>query len=87
MDRVAISVDRGPANGAVFIPYIMRLFGCLRSSTDRFGKRLIRVLHFQRDVPHAIAMLSDVIRGEIVRRHGRSQNEIRLALTQRVRSR
>ena len=31
-------------------------------------------------------MLSDMIRGEIVRRHGRRQNEVRLALTQRIRS-
>src|ERR1700682_4279938 len=64
----------------------MRVLGRLSSSTDCFRKRLIRVFHFQRNVPHAIAMLSDVIRSQIVRRHGRSQNEVRLALAQRIRS-
>ena len=31
-------------------------------------------------------MLADVVRRQIVRRHGRSQNEVCLALTQRIRS-
>src|SRR5208282_4397442 len=86
MDRVAIRVDSGTTNGAVFILYVMRFFGRLRSSTDRFGKRLIRVLHFQRDIAHAIAMLADMLRRHIVRRHRRSQNKVRLTLTHRIRS-
>src|SRR6266403_1358310 len=64
----------------------MRFLGRLSPSTDCFGKRLIRVVHFQRDIPHAVAMLSNMIRGQIIRRHGRSQNEVCLALTQRIRS-
>src|ERR1700675_3406425 len=79
-------MDRGTANAAVFILHVMRFLRRLGSSTDCFCERLIRVLHFQRDIPHAIAMLSDVVRGQIDRRHGRSQNEVRLALTQRIRS-
>src|ERR1700675_3515526 len=86
MDRVAIGVDRGTANAAVFSLHVMRFLRRLGSSTDCFRKRLIRVVHFQRDIPHAIAVLSDVIRRQIVRRHGRSRNEVRLALTQRIRS-
>src|SRR5260370_41548525 len=77
-------MDRGTANAAVFILHVMRFLRRLASSTDGFRKRLIRVVHFQRDIPHAIAVLSDVIRRQIVRRHGRSQNEVRLALTQRI---
>src|SRR5260370_19456773 len=64
----------------------MRLLGWVRLKMQCFLKRLGRILHFQRDIPHSISMLSDVIRGQIVRRHGRSQNEVRLALTQRIRS-
>ncbi len=79
-------MDRGAANDAVFILHVVRFLGRLSSSTDCFHERLIRIVHFQRYIPHAIAMLSDVIRGQIVRRHGRSQNEVRLALTQRIRS-
>src|SRR5713226_8320776 len=79
-------MDRRAANGAVFILHVVRFLGRLSASTDCLGERLIRVLHFQRNIPHAIAMLSDVIRGRIVRRHGRSQNKVRLALTQRIRS-
>jgi len=86
VDRVAIRMDRGTANGAMFIVHVMRFLGRPSPSTDCLGKRLIRVLHFERDIPDAIAMLSDVIRGQVVRRHRRSQNEVRLALTQRVRS-
>src|SRR6202047_964611 len=78
-------MDRGTANGAMFIVHAMRFLGRPSPSTDCFGTRLIRVLHFERDIPDAIAMLSDVIRGQVVRRHRRSQNEVRLALTQRVR--
>src|SRR6266403_5357113 len=82
----SIRMDRGPANDAMLILHVMRFFGRLSSSTDCLGKRLIRVVHFQRDIPHAIAMLSDVIRSQIVRRHGCSQHKVRLALTQRIRS-
>src|SRR4029077_6441386 len=64
----------------------MRFLGWLCSAMHCFLKRLVRVVHFQCDIPHAIAMLSDVIRGQIVRRHGSSQYEVRLALTQRIRS-
>ena len=64
----------------------MRFLGRLGSATDRFGKRLIRVVDFQRNIAHAIAMLSDMLRRKVVRRHGRRQNKVRLALTERIRS-
>src|SRR5208282_1198187 len=86
MDRVAIGVDRAAANGAVFILYVMRFLGWLSSPMHCFLKSLVRVLHFQRDIPHAIAMLADMIRRQIVGRHRRGQNEVRLALAQRIRS-
>src|ERR1700731_1498503 len=86
MDRVSIGMDRRSANGAVFILHVVWLLGWLRSAMHCFLKRLVRIIHFQRDIPHTVAVLSDMIRGQIVRRHGRSQNEVRLALTQRIRS-
>src|SRR3981081_123004 len=70
----------------MFILHVMRFLGRLRSAMYCFLKRFIRVLHFQRDIPHAVAMLSNVIRGQIVRRHGSSQDEVCFALTQRIRS-
>src|ERR1035441_10376042 len=86
VDRVAIGVHRGAANGAVFILDVMRFLGRQRSATDRFGKCLVRVVDFQRNIAHAIAMLSDMLRRKVVRRHGRRQNKVRLALTERIRS-
>ena len=86
MDRVAIGMDRGAANGAVFILDIVRFFGRQRAATHRFLKCLIRIGHFQRDIAHAVAMLADVFRRRVVRRHGRGQNKIRLALAHRIRS-
>src|SRR5208282_1039066 len=86
VDRIAISADRGPANGAMFIPHVMRFLGWLRPAPEGFGKRLIRVIHFQCDITYAIAMLADVIRGQVVGRQRCSQDEVRLALTHRIRS-
>src|ERR1700731_1025231 len=86
MDRVSIGMDRRSANGAVFILHVVWLLGWLRSAMHCFLKRLVRIIHFQRDIPHTVAVLSDMIRGQIVRRHGRSQNEVRLALTEAIRS-
>src|SRR6202521_5300244 len=79
-------MDPGTANSAVFILHLMRCLRRLSSSTDSFRERLIRVLHFQRDIPYAIAMPADVMRGQSVGRQRRSQNEVRLALTQQIRS-
>src|ERR1035438_2832753 len=78
MDRVAIGVDRGAANGAVFILHVMWFLGWLSSPMHCFLKSLVRVLHFQRDIPHAIAMLADMIRRQIVGRHRRGQNEVQI---------
>src|SRR5271156_4161013 len=85
MDRVAIGVDHTAANRAVFILYVMRFLGGLSSPTNCFFKGVVCIIHFQRDIAHAIAMLAGMVRRHIVRRHGRSQNEVRLALTQRIR--
>ena len=85
MDRVAIGVDRPAANHAVFILHIVRFLGRLRSPANRLLKGLIRIVHFERDIAHAIAVLPNMFRRRIVRRHRRSQNEVRLALTERVR--
>src|ERR1700675_2153905 len=64
----------------------MRFFGRLRSTLHRLRERLIGVGHFERNVTHPVAMLSDVFGGSVVRRHGRRQNKVGLALTHGIRS-
>src|ERR1700677_3193580 len=64
----------------------MRLFGRLRSATHGLLKRPVRVVHFQCNIAHAVAMLANVIGRRIIGRHGSSQNKVRLALAHRIRS-
>src|SRR5271170_6017610 len=64
----------------------MRFLGRLRPATDGFLKCLVGIGYLQRDITHPIAMLSNVFRRRVVRRQRRRQQEIRLALTHRIRS-
>src|SRR5579862_2700437 len=86
MNRVAIRVESGAPNGAMFVFEVVGLFGWLRSAANGFGKSLIRVLNFESDVAHTVTVFSYVIRSNIVGRQRRRKDEIRLALRQRVRS-
>ena len=85
MDRVTIGADCGTTDGTVLVLDVMRFLSGKRSAFYRFRKRLIRILHFQRDIAHPVAVGSDVIGGKIVCRHGRRENKVRLALTQGIR--
>src|SRR5580693_8206986 len=79
-------MHRGAANGAILILDLMRFLSRKCPSMHRFLEGILRVIHFQRDVAHSVAMLADMLRGRVVWREGSGQNEIRLALAQRVRS-
>src|SRR5271155_891722 len=65
---------------------VVRFFGWLRSAANGFGKGLIRIVNFESDVADTVTVFSYVIGGNIVGRQRRRENEIRLALRQRVRS-
>jgi hypothetical protein len=77
-------MESGAPNRAMLVFEVVRLFGWLRSAANGFGKGLIRILNFESDVAHAVTVFSYVIRGNIVGRQRRRQNEIRLALRQGV---
>src|ERR1700720_4788991 len=84
MDRIAIGVHGGAANGAVFVFYVMRLFGREGSSFHRLVKCLIGVSYFQRYVAHTIAVFANMLGGGIIGRHRSGQEEVRLALTEGI---
>ncbi len=63
MDGVAVGAHRGAANRTVFILDLVRFLGRKRPSADGFLKRIIRVVHFERDVAYAVAMLADMLGG------------------------
>ena len=86
VDGVAIRVDGAAANGAVFIGDVMRLFGGFCASAHGFFKCIVGIVHFERDVTHAIAVPEDMVGGRVVGRKRRGENEVRLALAQRIRS-
>ena len=69
-----------PVAFALRIPELIEAIG--RAAAEGEEKR---VVYFERDIAHAIAVLSDMLRRRVVRRHGRCQNEVRLALTHGIR--
>ena len=61
MDRVAVGLDRGAADRAVLIAYIVRFLGRQSSAADGFGEGFVRIGDFQSDVAHTVAMLADML--------------------------
>ena len=57
----------------------------LRTSPHRFRKRPIGIVHLKDDVADAVAVLPEVIRGGMIGRQRRRQDEARPALLERVR--
>ena len=55
-----VCMRRAP-DRAVVVGHVVRLDGRLRAPPDGLGERKIRVLHQQRDVSHAVAVLADVL--------------------------
>src|SRR6267154_257766 len=85
MDGIAIGMHRGAANGAVFVFYVMRFFSRKGASLHRLVECLIGISYFQRYVANTIAVLANMLGGRIIGRHRSGQEEVCLALTERVR--
>jgi hypothetical protein len=84
VDRIAIGVYRGAANGAVFISYVMGFFSRKGTLFHRLVKCLIGVSYFQRYVANTITVLANMLGSGIIGRHGSGQEEVRLALTEGI---
>ena len=57
MNRVAVGLDRGVTHAAVLVRQLARLDRGLGAAAHRLLERLVRVLHVERDVAHAVAVL------------------------------
>ena len=84
MDRVAICRDRRVAHRAVLVRNIVRLDDALRTAFYRLVVGVVRVLDIERDIPHAVAVLLDVLGRRMIRMHRRRQDEIDIHLTHQV---
>ena len=76
MNRVAVSVNRGTANAAVFVGHIVRFHRRFRPAPDRFGVSVIGIFDLKRDVVNAVAVNFNMLTAEMFRRHRSRKNEI-----------
>src|ERR1700684_2342483 len=84
MDCIAVGMDCGTANSAVFIFDAMRLLGWKSSPLHRFSERVVGISSLQGDIAHPIVVFADMISGLVIRRQGRAKKKVRLPLAKRV---
>src|ERR1700680_4984020 len=84
MDGIAVGMDCGAANSAVFIFDVMRLLGRKRSPLHRFRERLVGISYLQGNIAHTIAVCADMLSGLVMRRQGGEKKKVRLPLAKRV---
>jgi hypothetical protein len=78
-------VDGRTPNRAVFVAYVVRLGGRLRTAAHRLLERRIRIVDLEHDVAHAVAVAGDVLGSLVIRRERGGQDEARASLLERIR--
>jgi hypothetical protein len=71
-------------HAAAFVLQLARFDRGLRAAAHSFLERLVRIIHMERDVAHAVAVFLHVFGGGTVRTERCRQHEARLVLDQRV---
>ena len=82
---VAVGADGGAPDRAVLVGDLVGFDRRLRTSPHRFRKRPVGIVHLEDDVADAVAVLPEVIRGGMIGRQRRRQDEARPPLLERVR--
>src|SRR5580765_9065477 len=84
MYSIAVRGDRCVANRAVFVTVIVRLLDWPRSTFYGLVKGVVGILNQNCDIVDAVAVLLDVLRAGMIRRHRRRQYEIDISLPHQI---
>src|SRR5581483_7550663 len=84
VDRIPIRSDRGKTEGPIFIRNLARFLDALGPALRGLTIRAFDIVHFQRNIDHAVAMFAEIFLIGVLRNERCRKHEADLALFEYV---